>query len=201
VQPDFKEFGKKVILFLHVTSRAAGEPYPDLLKEKGGRGFPTFKFLDAKGNVIVEPKGRSVAEWEAAAKEAAAKMPPPKPGKYKPKILSLSDALKDAKKDEKVVLLVVTGEEKDTEELTKNLYSDKLKKNHEAFIIAELAFKKDDEMLKKLGVKSGAALLAIDPRKDKTEESVLETFSGKPTHSSLLDFLKKWDKGPEKTKK
>jgi hypothetical protein len=144
--------------------------------------------------VIVDPKGRSVAEWTAAAKEAAAKMPPPKPGKYKPKILALDEALKEAKKEDKAVLLVVTGDEKPTEELTKALYSDKLKKNHEHFVFAELEFKKDDETCKKLKVSKGPALLALDPRKDKMEESVLETYSGKPTQGALTPFLKKWEK-------
>ena len=41
-----------MVLFLHNTSKVEGEPYPNLLKEKGGRGFPTLVFMDATGEVL-----------------------------------------------------------------------------------------------------------------------------------------------------
>jgi len=50
---------------LHITSRIKGEKYPDLLKEKGGRGFPYLAFMDAEGNVLAHPKGRSVEAFDA----------------------------------------------------------------------------------------------------------------------------------------
>jgi hypothetical protein len=185
-----------------VTSRVPGEPYPDLLKEKGGRGFPTLRFLDSKGNVIGEPKGRSVADFEAALKEAAAKMPPPKPGKYAgPKIWTWEEALKEGKKSNKMVLLVLQGDDKATEEITKILYSEKVKKNVEPFLVVEHAFGKDDDLCKKLCVKEGPHLLAIDPRKDKAEESVLEIYAGKCAQGAIVEFLKKWEKGPDKDRK
>ena len=50
------EFAKwsseKVVLFLHNTSRVADEPYPDLLREKGGNGFPTVSFLAEDGRLL-----------------------------------------------------------------------------------------------------------------------------------------------------
>ena len=33
-----------MVLFLHNTSKVEGEPYPNLRKEKGGRGVPTLVF-------------------------------------------------------------------------------------------------------------------------------------------------------------
>jgi len=43
-------------LFCHNTSQVEDEPYPKLLSEKGGRGFPYVAFLDAEGEVIT-PQG------------------------------------------------------------------------------------------------------------------------------------------------
>ncbi|MEE2888628.1 MAG: hypothetical protein VX951_14455 [Planctomycetota bacterium] len=48
-------------MFLHITSRIKSEKYPDLLSEKGGRGFPHLAFMDQDGNVLAKPKKRSVA--------------------------------------------------------------------------------------------------------------------------------------------
>ncbi|GAB4148652.1 MAG: hypothetical protein Fur0037_16970 [Planctomycetota bacterium] len=49
---EFVEWSKKVVLFLHNTSRVDDEPYPDLLREKGANGFPTVSYLDADGNLL-----------------------------------------------------------------------------------------------------------------------------------------------------
>lgn len=48
----FKKFATNVVLFLHVTSKTPGEPHPNLLREKGGNGYPTFSFLDSTGRVL-----------------------------------------------------------------------------------------------------------------------------------------------------
>jgi hypothetical protein len=48
----FPAFADKVVLFLHNTSRCDDEPYPDLLREKGGNGFPTVSFLAADGKLV-----------------------------------------------------------------------------------------------------------------------------------------------------
>ncbi len=45
------EFAKDYVLFCHVTSKVTGAKHPDLLAEKGGRGFPHLVFLDAEGQV------------------------------------------------------------------------------------------------------------------------------------------------------
>lgn len=37
---------------MHVESHVDGEPYPNLLYQKGGIGFPTVTFLDADGGVL-----------------------------------------------------------------------------------------------------------------------------------------------------
>lgn len=51
---EFAEWSKKVVLFLHNTSHVEGEPHPNLLKEKGGNGFPTMSYLDAEGNLLLQ---------------------------------------------------------------------------------------------------------------------------------------------------
>lgn len=59
-----------MVLFLHNTSKVDDEPYPDLLQEKGGTGFPYLAVMDAEGEVIAPHNGpRSV---EAFAKTVAA---------------------------------------------------------------------------------------------------------------------------------
>lgn len=58
--PEFVEFSKSSVLFLHVTSRVADEPYPKLLSEKGFGGFPSICFLDADGNVTVRNLQREI---------------------------------------------------------------------------------------------------------------------------------------------
>ena len=50
------------MLFLHNTSRVDDEPYPDLLREKGFRGFPSLCFMSADGTVLTQP-ARSVASF------------------------------------------------------------------------------------------------------------------------------------------
>lgn len=52
------------MLFCHVTSRVESDPHQDLLRKKGGTGFPYLVFLDADGNVIAKPGGRSVSAFE-----------------------------------------------------------------------------------------------------------------------------------------
>ncbi len=65
--PEFAEFSKTVVPFLHVTTRIKGREGDDLLKVYGGTGFPTLKFLDAKGEAVAEPAGRSVAAFQTTA--------------------------------------------------------------------------------------------------------------------------------------
>ena len=65
--PEFAEFSKTVVPFLHVTTRIKGREGDDLLKVYGGTGFPTLKFLDAKGEAVAEPAGRSVAAFHTTA--------------------------------------------------------------------------------------------------------------------------------------
>jgi hypothetical protein len=50
--PEFCDWSKKVVLLLHNTSRVEDEPHPNLLREKGGNGFPTMSYLDHEGNLL-----------------------------------------------------------------------------------------------------------------------------------------------------
>jgi hypothetical protein len=49
---EFVAFAKKVVPFVHNTSRVDDEPYPNLLFEKGGNAFPTVAFLAADGKLL-----------------------------------------------------------------------------------------------------------------------------------------------------
>lgn len=55
------------MLFCHVTTHVDGDPYPNLLREKGGTGFPTLLFLDADGAILAHQGERSVAAFERTA--------------------------------------------------------------------------------------------------------------------------------------
>lgn len=67
---EFAKWSTKVVLFLHNTSHVAHEPYPNLLAEKGGIGFPTMSYLDAEGNLLKQVGHVTpVAELEKAYDE------------------------------------------------------------------------------------------------------------------------------------
>lgn len=59
-----------MVLFCHITSRIPGEKYDGLLQEKGGAGFPHLVLMDAEGNVVGSPKGRTVEAFHEAVKAA-----------------------------------------------------------------------------------------------------------------------------------
>lgn len=64
---EFAAWSKKVVLFVHNTSRVADEPYPNLLTEKGANGFPTMSYLDAEGNLLAQVGNVTpVADLESA---------------------------------------------------------------------------------------------------------------------------------------
>ena len=62
-ETDFaKQFGNKVVLFCHVTSRIPDRKYDGLLRKFGGTGFPTVFFLDESGELLVKHAGeRTIA--------------------------------------------------------------------------------------------------------------------------------------------
>jgi len=67
---EFKAFAAEVVPFLHVTSRVEGEHHPNLLEEKGGRGFPHVVALDAKGDVVATLQERTVEGFRKMMKGA-----------------------------------------------------------------------------------------------------------------------------------
>lgn len=64
--PEFKAFTGKVVPYLNITTHIEGRAHEGLLREVGGRGFPTMKFMDGDGNVLGEPGGRDIAAFEKA---------------------------------------------------------------------------------------------------------------------------------------
>lgn len=80
--PEFAEWSENVVLFLHNTSRVHSEPYPNLLREKGGNGFPTVSYLDASGRLLkqvghvtpvedLEANRLYLDDWRALSRRAA----------------------------------------------------------------------------------------------------------------------------------
>ena len=62
MDPAFAEWSKQVVLFCHVTTQVPSDPYPNLLQEKGGRGFPHLAFLDAEGGILAVHQGPRTVE-------------------------------------------------------------------------------------------------------------------------------------------
>jgi len=50
---------------MHVTTRIKDRKHENLLREKGFGGFPSLAFMDADGNVLAKPSGRSVKDFES----------------------------------------------------------------------------------------------------------------------------------------
>lgn len=80
---EFASWSKRVVLFLHNTSHVDDEPYPNLLFEKGGIGFPTVSFLDADGNLLkwvgnvtpledLDKAHQQLLTWQALRKQVEA---------------------------------------------------------------------------------------------------------------------------------
>jgi hypothetical protein len=63
---EFKAFSVKVVPFIHVASKVKGDPYPDLLDEKGGDGWPFVCFLDHDGNLIARQDRGAMRDGVAA---------------------------------------------------------------------------------------------------------------------------------------
>ncbi|HLQ38495.1 MAG TPA: thioredoxin family protein [Planctomycetota bacterium] len=61
----FGDFAKKIVLFVHNTSKCDGDKYPSLLTDKGLSGFPSVCFLDAQGEVIVQGNSSSIAGFDS----------------------------------------------------------------------------------------------------------------------------------------
>lgn len=68
---DFEGRTAGAVLFLHVTSRVKTDPHQELLREKGGRGFPYLAVMDAEGEVIATPAVRTIASFESVIGKAA----------------------------------------------------------------------------------------------------------------------------------
>jgi hypothetical protein len=127
-------------------------------------------------------------------------MPPPK-AKKGPKVWDLKGALKEGAEKGQVILLLVRGDKDKTTDLTEVLFDKKLEKNLAKFLLVEREFDTEDDLCKKLDLKEGPALVAIDPSKEKIEEGALGAFTDEPTNAKLAAFLKKWEKAAEKAKK
>lgn len=59
------------MLFCHITSRVETDKHQNLLREKGGTGFPYLVFMDAEGNVLAKQGQRTVAAFEATVDRLA----------------------------------------------------------------------------------------------------------------------------------
>ncbi|MEE2887604.1 MAG: hypothetical protein VX951_09255 [Planctomycetota bacterium] len=68
---EFAQFAKQQTMFLHVTSRVEGRKQDSLLREIGGRGFPTIVVMNEDGEILARPSQRSVVGFKAAVAKAA----------------------------------------------------------------------------------------------------------------------------------
>jgi hypothetical protein len=69
--PEFNEFSKNYVMFLHITTHIEGRKYDDLLGTVGGKGFPTLCMLDADGKVVaMHESERSVEAFQKTADKA-----------------------------------------------------------------------------------------------------------------------------------
>ncbi|MGE3854789.1 MAG: hypothetical protein AB7K09_23865 [Planctomycetota bacterium] len=66
---EFTEFGKRVVLFCHITTRIPGAKNDDLLGKVGGRGFPHLVFMSETGAVLKQQGARSVEAFNASMDE------------------------------------------------------------------------------------------------------------------------------------
>ena len=71
---EFPAFAKKVVPFLHVTTRIPGRKNDDLFRKKNKfGGYPTLAFMDAEGEKILtlHPSQRSLQGFEEAFQQAS----------------------------------------------------------------------------------------------------------------------------------
>lgn len=65
--PEFKEFSKRVVPFLHVTTHIPGRKNDDLLTTKAGEArFPTIMFLDGSGDPLLTITRAAASVWGRA---------------------------------------------------------------------------------------------------------------------------------------
>jgi hypothetical protein len=187
-------------MFCHITTRIKGEKYDDLLKKVGGRGFPTFAFLDETGKVLRIARGRNVQAWEKILKELQPDGPKPKRSGASSEIPeSFTETLKGAAADEKVVLLLILGEdEEDNEELLELLADKAVKRRLEKFVLFEHTFGRKDKLCRTFKISKPPRLMAIDPHEEKLSRAKLGTFNGKKTAERLAAWLKKYEAEAEK---
>jgi hypothetical protein len=73
-------------LFCHITTQVEGDPYPNLLQEKGGMGFPHIVVMDATGSLLATHEGARNTKAFAATLEKA--------GEVRQELKMLSDQAK-----------------------------------------------------------------------------------------------------------
>ena len=61
-----RALGEKVVLFASIATRITGREHDDLLRLKGGRGYPSLTVMDAKGEVLTRDIDRNIAGVEKA---------------------------------------------------------------------------------------------------------------------------------------
>jgi len=56
-KPEFADYSRNVVLFIHISTRIPGEANGTLFAEKGGNAFPTLMVMDKDGNVLARQCG------------------------------------------------------------------------------------------------------------------------------------------------
>jgi len=70
---EFVKWSKKYVLFLHLTTRVKTDKHQQMLRQKGGKGFPYLVYLNSQGTFLAQNKGkRGIKLFSDTAKEARA---------------------------------------------------------------------------------------------------------------------------------
>lgn len=161
-----------------------GKKNTDLSTKYAVRGYPTVIFTDSKGKVI-EPLGDRSAEGVLAQIQKNSK------STAAPALDSWDKAVESAKKENKKVLYLFVGTNKDSAAMEEALFDETLEKAREGFVYVKSTLTKDNADARRFNVSATEPpiLLVLDPNSDKPEAAPLKRIVGKKSSKDLLKEL------------
>lgn len=162
-------------------------------------------FVDPRGEVVEKLKDRGASGVAKQIEDIARKYPGRKqavsgPAKL-PWVETHDAAARQAKKEGKLLLVVLTDEKKNSM-VTEHALADKeLKTLIDQFVLHRHVVKRDCELCKQYRVTQGINIMVVDVSADSPYTSPLQKISGKRTARSLSGklerTLKKWKTAPK----
>lgn len=161
-----------------------GKKNTDLSTKYAVRGYPTVIFTDAKGKVI-EPLGDRSPEGVLAQIQKNSKAAPAAG------FDSWDKAVETAKKENKHVLYLFVGSNKDSAAMEEALSDETLEKAREGFVFVKSTLTKENADAKRFNVSNTEPpiLLVLDPGAEKPEAAPLKKIVGKKSAKDLLKEL------------